>query len=128
MKHVAFLKLFVRLHDIDLRSHAFGGEIISIYACWSANLCHYFKQVFLNVFAAAEPSAYVCVADGNLQYAMIRVSILLQPHRTVVANYDPGNFGLSAEPLAVTRGTPVEKPCVKQMLKKHLVQKRKNIH
>jgi len=27
-------------------------------------------------------------------YAMIRLSILLQPHRTVVANFVPGNFGL----------------------------------
>jgi len=27
-------------------------------------------------------------------YAMIQVSTLLQPHRTVVANFVPGNFGL----------------------------------
>jgi len=27
-------------------------------------------------------------------YAMIQVSILLQPHRSVVANFVPGNFGL----------------------------------
>jgi len=39
---------------------------------------------------------------------------LLQPHRAVVANFVPGNFGLFrrnpwqplAEPLAATRGTP----------------------
>jgi len=38
---------------------------------------------------------------------MIQVSILLQPHRTVVADFVPGNFGLAAEPLATT----VEKHC-----------------
>jgi len=27
-------------------------------------------------------------------YAIIQVFILLQPHRTVVANFAPGNFGL----------------------------------
>jgi len=27
-------------------------------------------------------------------YTMIQVSILLQPHRTVIANFVPGNFGL----------------------------------
>jgi len=27
-------------------------------------------------------------------YAMIQVSILLQPHRTVIANFVPDNFGL----------------------------------
>jgi len=27
-------------------------------------------------------------------YAIIEVSILLQPHRTVIENFVPGNFGL----------------------------------
>jgi len=39
-------------------------------------------------------------------YVMTRVSILLQPHRTVVANFVPGNFGLFRpnpwQPLAET--------------------------
>jgi len=40
-------------------------------------------------------------------YAMIQVSILLQPHRTVVENFVPGNFGLfrgnPRQPLAEPR-------------------------
>jgi len=42
-------------------------------------------------------------------YAMIQVSILQELHRTVVAIFVPGNFGLFPEPLAATRGNPVEK-------------------
>jgi len=42
-------------------------------------------------------------------YAMIQVSILLQPHRTVVANFVPGNFGLFRQkpwqPLAERKGS-----------------------
>jgi len=42
-------------------------------------------------------------------YAIIQVSILLQPLRTVVQNFVPGKFqSVSAEPLAATRGTSVE--------------------
>jgi len=51
------------------------------------------RPVLFNLCSAAvEPSANVCVAHGT--YAMIQVSILLQQHRTVVANFVPGNFGL----------------------------------
>jgi len=32
-------------------------------------------------------------------YAMIQVSSLLQPHRTVVVNFVPGNFGLLRNPM-----------------------------
>jgi len=43
-------------------------------------------------------------------YAMTQVSIFLQPHRTVVAYFAPGNFGLfRRQPLAATYMTPVEK-------------------
>jgi len=41
-------------------------------------------------------------------YAMIQVSIMLQPHRTLVANFVPGNFGLFRrnpwQPLAEPQG------------------------
>jgi len=49
-------------------------------------------SVFFSLFAAAETSANVCVAHETL--CKIQVSISLQPHRTVVANIVPGNFGL----------------------------------
>jgi len=63
------------------------------------------RPVFFNHFAAVEPSAIVCVALGT--YATINVSILLQPHKTVIANLVPGNFGLFRrnpwQPLAKSR-------------------------
>jgi len=48
--------------------------------------------VFFNVFAAKEPSANVCAAHGTL--CSFETAVLLQPHKTVVANLGAGNFGL----------------------------------
>jgi len=48
--------------------------------------------VFFNLFAATEPSTNVCVAHGS--QCTCETMILLQPHRTVVVNFVPGNFSL----------------------------------
>jgi len=48
--------------------------------------------VSFNLFAATEPSTNVCVAHGAL--CNCETVILLQPHRTVVVNFVPGNFSL----------------------------------
>ena len=53
------------------------------------------ETTYCNVFqpfAAAEPSANICVAHGTL--CNCEKVVLLQPHRTVVAHFVPGNFGL----------------------------------
>ena len=52
----------------------------------------YCKAVFFNLFAAAEPFANICVAHGILCNS--GTVVLVQPHRTAVANFFPGNFGL----------------------------------
>jgi len=58
-------------------------------------------------------------------YALIQVSILLQPHKTVVANLVPGNFGLFRrnpwQPLTDPRGS-VE-PRLKNTALQHLILK-----
>ena len=70
--------------------HCFSKQLCSF--CWHYLYSEDRKAVFFNLFAA-----------GNLQqmfvllmepYAMTQVSILLQPHRTVVVNFVPGNFSL----------------------------------
>jgi len=44
---------------------------------------------------------------------MIQVSVLVQPHRAVVANFVPGKFGATlgsnSEPLGSAKPLPVEK-------------------
>ena len=61
----------------------------------------YLCSVFFELFAAAELSANVCVAMGPC--AIIQLSVSLHWHRTVVANFLPGNFDLF-------RGTPGSHP------------------
>jgi len=55
--------------------------------------------VFFNLFAAAEPTANVCVAHGTRcndpsVYGYCETVVLLQPHRSAVVNFVPGNVGL----------------------------------
>jgi len=50
--------------------------------------------VFFNLFAAAEHTENVCVDVEPHAMIPVQVYILLQLHRTVVANFCPGNFGL----------------------------------
>jgi len=49
-------------------------------------------SVFFNLVAAAEPSANVCLVRGTPCYC--ETLVLQQPHRSVVANFVPGSFGL----------------------------------
>jgi len=61
--------------------------------------------MFSNLFAAAEPTAYICVAHGTP---------CNDPSYTTAQNcgceFRPRQFwSVSAEPLAATRGTSVEK-------------------
>jgi len=51
-----------------------------------------YTPVFFNLYAAAEPSANVCVAHGTLCNCI--TVALLQPYRSVIANFVPGNFGV----------------------------------
>jgi len=63
-----------------------------------------FRAVFFNLFATREPFAmFVLLMEP---YAMIQVSILLQPQRTVVTNFISGNFSLFRLNLTATCGTP----------------------
>jgi len=66
--------------------------------------------VFFNLFAAAEPSASVCVAHGTLcnnpsVYTLFVISQMCGNAASMLYFY------VSAEPLADTRGTSVEKHC-----------------
>jgi len=72
-----------------------------------------FQSFCCSVLQRYLPQVFALLVEPH---AIIQVSILLQPHRTMVANFVPDNFGV-AEPLAATRGTmrfrgsPVEKYC-----------------
>jgi len=52
---------------------------------------------------------HIVTRRHNKPYVMIQVSILVQPHRTVVANFVQGNFGLFRrnpwQPLAEHKGS-----------------------
>jgi len=72
-------------HDWHSSSYAW---LLSLSLAFSLFLT--FTSVFFNVFAAAEPSANVCIAHGTL--CNCETVALLQLHWTVVANFVPGNF------------------------------------
>ena len=67
------------------------------------------RAVFFNLFAAAEPSANVCVAHGTLCNDPSVYPIFCNKpngYRNVVCMF---YFSVLAEPLAATPGTPGEK-------------------
>jgi len=66
--------------------------------------------VFFNLFPAAEPSANVCLAHGTLcNHPSVYIAITAQ---NCGCEFRPRQFwSVSAKPLAVTRGNPVEKHC-----------------
>jgi len=66
--------------------------------------------VLFNLFAAAEPSVNVCVAQGT-QYNETSVYIATTPQNCGCEFRSRQFRSFSAEPPAATRGTPVEKHC-----------------
>jgi len=82
------------------KKHAFG--LFSILAQITDPLAQCFSTFFLQ---RNLPEMFAQLMEP---YAMIQVSILLQPHGTVVANFVPGKLGLfRRNPLAATRGEQI---------------------
>jgi len=68
-----------------------GLNLVWLQVWLTAPWC-YSTAVFLNFFWQwGLPQMFALLMETC---AMIQLSILLQPHRTVVANFVPGNFGL----------------------------------
>jgi len=85
----------------DFRGSSF--PISTLPAALPASTLIYGIQQFSTFLQQNLPQLFALLMEP---YAMIQVSILLQLLRTVIANFIPGNFAVSAEPLAATHETP----------------------
>jgi len=76
--------------------------------CWSPFESRELTPVFFNLFATAEPCAFVCVAHGTLyNYPSVYVATTAW---NCGCKFNHGKFrSVLAEPLAATRGNQVEK-------------------